>query len=363
MPSLHRFEDLLPSWREAVKPSFQKHLDSLIGVSSKNSTHVELAIRQAAARETVCRALVSDCLDWLCKKGHWHEKVTDRDLVQRELSGATLALSAWPHPPQLEEAYEISPAAWALPAAIGAAVGSLLLSPLTWLSLDDRRVGLFLGGILGAYGLVRVLALVSTSSKLQEALRVALGIAGAASFVGAVWSSLRGKSTSWFRASLYFVAAWLVLGLTKPHRRIFSSEQTDFRRRGDAEHWLCHVGDLVLALCWHHPDRFSPGELRQSESHQSLSGSLATSLSDIYIALNRGERLDDSQELLESLFQRFEEAGYEWRVIPCGTRFEESLRGEFDSYGLLTTGDIVRTRLAELHYQGVVVSRGELRKV
>ncbi|MDB5308536.1 MAG: hypothetical protein JWO38_2738 [Gemmataceae bacterium] len=363
MSEFHRLEDVLPAWRARIGPALQTQLDSALRTPGRAGLRAGQSTPAGEPGRGWYEPFVPECLTWLMAEGYWPNKTADRDQVQAELRTAIAHLPAPSLPPEMEERMEVPASAWALPAAIGAAVGALVLSPLTWVALENRPVGLWVGGVLGAYTLVRSLASLAARPRLQAILRTVAGTAGIGMVGAGIWRVVRGQTTGWFRASLYLAAVWLVLGAVRPRGAPPSSEEALAHRRRRLDHLLRSAADLVLALAWAHPERGAPLKSPDPVVREWINGSIVAALSDLYTALHERERADDLWDLLEAFFQRFEEAGFEWRLISRGRTYEDSMRAEFDSYGLIAPGQAVRMSCAALRHHGTVVHRGEVRKV
>jgi hypothetical protein len=72
---------------------------------------------------------------------------------------------------------------------------------------------------------------------------------------------------------------------------------------------------------------------------------------------------DDLRDSVDELLQRFEDDGYEWQSVEDRTPFDETMREDFDTFGLIQAGQPVRTRRAALRHKGRLVRKGELRRV
>jgi hypothetical protein len=137
----HRIEDLLRAWRCHIAPTLEKALDLLV------RPPVSAAPEAYDARAVLREQVVPGCREWLGQQGCWLNSEADLVLVQAEVQSAVSQLPA--PPAELDGAVEVPPHAWALPAALGAALGALALSPLTWLWLENQQVGLLVGGVRG----------------------------------------------------------------------------------------------------------------------------------------------------------------------------------------------------------------------
>ena len=114
---------------------------------------------------------------------------------------------------------------------------------------------------------------------------------------------------------------------------------------------------IPIALSSSAPEKFAP------VSTAPLAPAICHLLSDLHVEVASGRDLHDLQDSVEALFQQFHDDGYEWRTIPQGTEFDETLRAEFDTYGLVKPGEPIFTRRAALRRQGQLLQKGELRRV
>jgi hypothetical protein len=178
---------------------------------------------------------------------------------------------------------------------------------------------------------------------------------------GGVWAYWRGGSAGWLRASVGLLAVSLVVLLARPRT---GAARADFGRKlqGPLREHLRHVADLVLAWCWAHPDR-QPPQVAESVRGGALPGTVWDTLTDLQAQLTAGGGAgDDWREAVEELLQRFEEDGYAWQAVPPGTPFDEAMREDFHTFGLIGTGQPVRTRRAALRHGGQLLRKGELRR-
>ena len=143
MKQLRSFEDLLPAWQ-----TYARALGEAPATASPPSGASE-SPRLINAR------IASACPAWLAQQGAWLNNDVDMEVVATDIRAALLRL-AGPVAPEAEDAV-LDAKALALPAAVGSALGALALAPLTLLWFDNRAIGLTLGGVLGAFLVVRVI--------------------------------------------------------------------------------------------------------------------------------------------------------------------------------------------------------------
>jgi hypothetical protein len=240
----------------------------------------------------------------------------------------------------------------------------LLLTPLALLLLNQREVGLFVGGIAGSVGLVMLIGFLAASPRLRGAMSSALVVAGTGSIAGALWSYWKGRqSTNWFRASLGFLASGFVLLLAHPRLRWPARADYLPRVRRELDSHLRHVADLILAWCWAHPARLPAPPPDAGSQAPLLPGLVCAALADLRTQLAGSNGTPpDLRDSVEELLQRFEDDGYEWKTIAADTPFDETMKEDFDTFGVIVPGQPVRTRRAALRHRGQLVRKGELRR-
>lgn len=128
----------------------------------------------------------------------------------------------------------------------------------------------------------------------------------------------------------------------------------------DLDEHLAYLGDLVLALCWAHPERLAPPPAADAD-RETLSPAICDALTTLR------QRLDEGGDLLtesvQALLQRFEEEGYGWKIVERGTPFAEDQRTWFDTFGMTPEGQPVETLQPAILRGETVVRRGMLRRV
>jgi len=352
--SYTHLEDLLPAWRAEVAPLLPQA--GKVGIVLGKAT----APDDLGATRFLVEQLTPHCLAWLQAQGYWPNAEADINRVQQEVQSAVQQLPLTPA--AVVEETEIPPHRWAYPAAVGAGLGALLTAPLTWLSLGDRQIGLLIGAVAGAFALVSLLAFLAQRPRLYSIVQMAVLAGTGILAIGGLWQIIRGKSWGMLRSSLYLAALWGVMILLRPRRRVLSATERQLREQALFQEQLAHGTDLVLAFAWSHPDRV--GDIESAPvSTAPLAPAICHLLSDLHVEVASGRDLHDLQDSVEALFQQFHDDGYEWRTIPQGTEFDETLRAEFDTYGLVKPGEPIFTRRAALRRQGQLLQKGELRRV
>jgi hypothetical protein len=373
MPSLHRLEDLTRDW--------QKHCAGLLDQALQNlsarletdlpdpvnaqSPEVVARVAETARRETrrFCEAeLLPACLDWLQATDHWPNRTANLQRVRVELTSALENLPGL-QPVLPPASYTLSPWGWVIPAGGGAALGALLLTPLSLLLFGNREIGLFVGGVVGALVLVSVLALLATRPKLLAAVRTSLAAAGAVSLGGGLWQAVRGRSTGWLRAALYFLAAWLIVLTVRPRLQLPSRRDCLEDLRHQLRALLQQDADLILGWCWAHPERLAPAPV-SAASGDALPEPVCAALAALRGVLAPGNvSPEDLHEAAGALLQRVEEQGYEWKTVERGTPYAEAMEREFDRFALIGPGQPVETLRPAFLRRGEVVQRGLLRRL
>src|SRR5205823_2997838 len=125
---------------------------------------------------------------------------------------------------------------------------------------------------------------------------------------------------------------------------------------------LGHVADLVLAWCWAHPGRLPAAPQAPPEQSPRLPALFCAALADLRHQLASGGTPADLRDSVEEVLQRFEEGGYEWKAIAANTPFDEAMKEDFDTFGVIAPGQPVSTRRAALRHRGELVRKGELRR-
>src|SRR4051794_20183219 len=141
MQQFHRLEDAYPAWRAQVR---------LMAKAEPGPTG-DLA-------RLPFQRIATACLGWLSAEECWPNQSADMPAVAAEIEAALPRLVTPLPLTAPAAAVETRPAAWAIPAATGSALGALLMSPLTFLWFENRLIGLFAGGALGAFLVVRGIA-------------------------------------------------------------------------------------------------------------------------------------------------------------------------------------------------------------
>ena len=343
MKQLRSFEDLLPAWQ-----TYARALGEAPATASPPSGASE-SPRLINAR------IASACPAWLAQQGAWPNNDVDMEVVATDIRAALLRL-AGPVAPEAEDAV-LDAKALALPAAVGSALGALALAPLTLLWFDNRAIGLTLGGVLGAFLVVRVIgALFDRPDILAKAQR-ATALAGGGIAINGVWRAIRGLTPGLMKSAAWLVAVPFLLTLVK---RTAGPRLSTSAERARKLAMIDRTAALTLALSWSHPARLPPAP---KPTAAQLPEPIWDALVRLKADLARNSSIDDMRDSCEDLFQRCQEAGFDWKTAPPGAPYDDAMAEAFDTFGLIAPGQPIRTSRAALTRNGEVVRRGEVRRV
>ena len=134
---------------------------------------------------------------------------------------------------------------------------------------------------------------------------------------------------------------------------------------------LRHNADLVLALCWEQrngmkpnsealdsprkreaPD-FGPHPFGAYETVHLLSSALARDPIDP----------EELTSIGRELVQRFEDEGFEWKVVASGAAYGPAIERDFDTFGHVAPNQSVKTLRAALFRDGALKRRGLVRRI
>ncbi|MDB5312786.1 MAG: hypothetical protein JWO38_6988 [Gemmataceae bacterium] len=371
MHRTHRFEDLLPDWRTVCE---ERVSNAAIKLTSEAATslpaHVDPgdSTQQLALSETVTREvtrlavedLLPSCVGWLAQQ----QLLPPEPALDRVHAEAAVALrqrlpafQAYLPPPTARIPY----GSWAFPAAAGAALGCLALSPLSLLLFDQREAGLLVGGIAGAGIAVGLLAWVSERPKMLGCLQ---NLAGAASLFAALRAAValfRAKSTRPLTAAAWVTGCWVLLLLVRPRLTGPVRDECRDALRPQVERHLAHAADLVLALCWSHPNRRGAGDKRRADG-PPIPEPVADALGMLRV-VSEDENAPDRhlRNAIRALLQRVREGGYEWQAVPDGTPYDASLAEHFACFGLIEVGQPVEMLEPARIWNGKPDKPGQLR--
>jgi hypothetical protein len=366
---MQRLEDLRSDWQASCEPLIE---ECVTGIASKlpplrgdpfDRSEIGMMATQAV-RDWAEQRLVDHCLDWLQQGKHWPNPETAAlPYVRSELAAALSHLPAFQ--PQLPEpALTLPLRSWVLAAGIGALAGMVPGALLSWMLTGQREMGLVVGGIGGAMGVVTAVGLLAQWSSVRSALTYALSLSAAGAVLGGIWNYWRKQPiTGWLRAGLALLAGWFVALLARPSLGWPSPESVLKQIQEELRAHLRHVADLVLGWCWAHPERQPRKSGPTPTPPPPLPESFFRCLGDLYVRVSTaGGATDGLQDLIAVLLQRFEDAGYEWKIVPPGTPFDESMKKDFGSFTRLEPGQTVRTRRPALLRDDHLQMKGDLER-
>lgn len=356
MFTLIRFEDVLSDWHRRIDPELETIIEDSEKAAGADTDWIGFI---SNLNTNTVHRISESSLKWLDQQGHWHNPLAKKDQVLAEVRAAAVQFATLPSS-EIEDTVGIPNRAWALTGAIGAALGALIISPLTWLWFENRAIGMFLGGVLGTLAVNWGLAIIAERPQVQAFLRNAAATAGAGMVGTGLWRAARGQPLSWFLPIMILSGILLLLSLVRP--RPLPGKSDVMRRHLYAASRLRYCADLILAISWVHPDRLpsaEPPAARPSWPEKQI----CAALSDLRADFAKPRPLDDIHGALQVLFQRFEDAGYEWRHVTGGTPYEEGMRDAFSTFGAISPGQPVRSLRPAMLRHGEVIHQGELVRI
>jgi hypothetical protein len=169
---------------------------------------------------------------------------------------------------------------------------------------------------------------------------------------------IRKQSPGLLKAAIWIGGCWLLLFIARPRLLKPTRDQCREALGPQVEQSLSRAADLVLAICWSHPDRVGP-----SPNQQRGVATLPESLSDSLNALQTvfDDQISPDKHLriaVRALLQRVQEEGYEWQTLPPGTSYDANLAVRFESFGQIAVGQRVETLQPALIRHGECVKPG-----
>jgi hypothetical protein len=368
MNTTNRLEDWLPKWRKACATLLSDATDSLADragnllparLEGNEGVHYD-ALKQSVndgAKDFVVEKLLPECTKWLREQGS--EGVSSagaRSDVGTALAFRFPNLELYLPPP----ASQISFASAAAAASIGAALGALALAVLSLiLHGEGLPVLLFLGAVAGAGLTIGLVGWLAQRPKIVGVLQQAVAASGLLAALGGVFILLRRGPSGLLRSAGWIAGCWAVLLIARPRLIGPSREQCHVALHRQIQQLLAHCADLVLAVCWAHPDHEAPPTVRTVEVlHQELYAPLRV-LHSVY---NAGKAADLSlRGPVGSVLQRLNELEYRWVAIPAGTSYNAEFVKQFESFGLITEGQRVETLEDAFVRDGALLEKGKLR--
>lgn len=239
-----------------------------------------------------------------------------------------------------------APLGLALAAGFGALLGNLCAGLLYPEGLGYRETALLLGGTIGATTLILLFA------SLPPARLGPLAEAGA---------PREGRLR----------LLWNWLGIRSKRTSQTGHAAAELARQIRA--MLQHGADLLLALGW--AQVFQQEIARESVQAKAIEeggpsvGEEQEPIS-VYEAIGafswalRRHQVDPQElrDIAEELLQRFQDEGFEWKVVEDGAPYQATIKHDFDTFGHLEPGQPVTTVHAALRRHGVLKQRGLLRR-
>ncbi|QVL31649.1 hypothetical protein KIH39_22830 [Telmatocola sphagniphila] len=373
MSSIYRLEDLLPRWQERMAPLVADQTEALVeemlrpmptwinSADPAQQYQLEDTLRRKA-EELAVTTLLPQGLDWLNQQNFGPSPAKSERVKIELLSAIRQRIPACqlflPKPTQ-----EIPTRSWVYSAALGAGIGCLLLTPLSLLLLGEREPGLALGGVVGAGSAVGAIGWLSRQSKFQRYAEFILAATTLTSGVVGLYRLIRRDSLGLLKTAGWFGAGWLLVTLARPRKVGLSHSESGEILQPQVRAYLNHLADLVLSLCWSHPDREDKILSSSSESN-GIPESIADALGVIR------QICDDPQSAekhlsgaVRILMQRIRDQGYEWRTIPSGTLYSDDLKNLFEVFGMVEIGQPVETLNPAWVHRGQVLKAGLVRKI
>jgi hypothetical protein len=337
MTRFHRLEDAFPAWRARAR--------RIAGGSAPDTAGLPF------------ERIATACLAWMTENECWPNKAADKRQVAAEIEAALRQLVV-PSPSPVPGG-DVRGSAWAITAAAGSALGALALSPLTYLWFDNRLIGLFAGGTLGAFIAVKGVGALLERPRLVAVIRSAAAFSSGGVVMGGVWRAIRGQSLGLGRSVLWLLAAPLVMSVLQPRAATARAELPAGFGGGD----LARAIDLALAVAWAHPDRLGMIMEATRPEPERLPRPVVVALTQLQSDIARGRPDRDIRESCDDLLQRLQESGYAWVSVSKGTPFDPDMAALFEVFGTIPPGQGVRTQRAAMTRHGEVVQKGELRRV
>jgi hypothetical protein len=372
MRATERLDDLLPQWRKFTAPDLSRKAEAIakeaVSELPAQTNTDDPAFRQGL-KDAVTVRVIATTVEMVPQLIGWLEgmeiEVRGTGRLGPEVE---LSLRQWmppfkPYLPRPESRIPVS--SLAIAAAVGAALGAVVLGPLSLLVLGQREPGLFAGGLLGAALTVGLLSWLSRQPKILNTLQMVVGSASLISALAGVVSVIRSRSMGLLKGAAWISGCWVVLLLARPKAVGPTPKECSEALQPQVEQLLAQSADSALALVICHPDRVVVKANGDVTKKQPV---LPTSLVDAIVVLDSAiENREKSSQLLEPairvVIQRVRSLGYQWRVLPKGTLYTTALEEQFDCYDLITDGQPVETLEPPVLCNGELLKRGKLRSV
>jgi hypothetical protein len=244
----------------------------------------------------------------MLENNYWTSTDYNRDIVCADIHSGLARLTRF-IPIEVEPS-EIDSHSLAFSVAVCAAFGALVLSAVGFLIPGATALSILFGGMVGAYISTRAFEMARRNPKVLKTMRLWVTAAGGGLAVRATWQALRGDLGGGARSVAEAMLLWVFAALLRPARPTTSSQQLN-AAAFDRLRW---ESDLTLCLLWTSPERFSSVDLVSEPQETALAGPICTALSDLRRDLASNVTPADLRSSLETLFQRFEENGYDWNI-------------------------------------------------
>jgi hypothetical protein len=186
----------------------------------------------------------------------------------------------------------------------------------------------------------------------------AAALAGGGVAVRGIWRVLTGAAPGVLKSSAWLVAVPFLLGIVRGSRR----KGPTGADRASQNAVIDKTAALALAVCWSHPARLPPPAQPKVSVPEPLPGSVWLAMARLKADLARKSSIEDLRDSCEDLFQRYQEAGFDWTSAAPGAPFDDDIAKAFDTFGLIAPGQPVKTYRAAVTRNGEIVCRGEVRR-
>lgn len=370
MTRFHRLEDVLTPWRDDCAPHIAAAAERIAGDTAAAALPDEVApdhtgaggplraVRDEAVGFAVTE-LLPRCLRWLAAEGLGPPDELQRRVFAEAAAAVRRAVPAYGPllPPPLARTPR---GALAVAAAVGAALGCLALGPLSLLVLGRREPGLAVGGAAGAAALIALVTWLGQRPVILQAVERVVGAAGLLAALGGAVRAVRLRSSGLVRTTAWAAGSWVVLVLARPRLVRPTRAQCAEALRPQVEALLRHASDLVLALCWSHPDR--TGGPAEPMAEALLPAAVADALGVLQVVSADPAASDRHLRLaVQAVLQRVHEEGYAWQSVPAGTPYDGALGVHFECFGRVEPGQAVETLAPARTRHGALEQRGLVR--
>lgn len=351
--SAAEFQDLLLRWRIHIADCLQREGSAIVQGLSKDQARVRDALVSAEGvdaqdlmaepfKTSVGERILPECLSWLKQErllGVSTQYAEVRTVLNRLLDDALV-------PPvfEMRGPQGPGPIGWAVTGAFGAFLGQLCVSVFYPEGTAYRQAALLLAGSVGAMTSIALLA--ALSSPLSAG------------------STHKREDQDRPRTTRKRLLAKLA--------RPAGLAAEELARAVEA--LLQHGADLSLLVCWGclksqeieiRPPLATamvvklapPGEAREPIAVYEAIAQFSSALRRVPMDPH------EFREIAEDLLQRFENEGFEWKVVEEGAPYHAAIREDFDSFGLIEPGEPIATLRAALLRHGLLKKRGLVRRI